>query len=68
VIVWISAVIQRIMRFIPAYIALPAAPLMPTRLVEAIEHRQDVLNIFRIGVRIVKGIEHRAVLGTQLFF
>jgi hypothetical protein len=40
--------------------------LMPTGLVEAIEHRQDILNIFGIGVRIVKGIEQRVVLGTQL--
>ena len=41
--------------------------LMPTGLVEAIEHRQDILNIFGVGVRIIKGIEQRVVLGTQLF-
>lgn len=41
--------------------------LVPTRLVEAIEHRQDILNIFGIGVRIVKGIEQRAVWGPSCF-
>jgi hypothetical protein len=40
---------------------------MGTELVEAIEHRQDILSIFGIWVRIVKGIEQRVVFGTQLF-
>src|SRR5260370_21893820 len=40
---------------------------MRTGLVEAVEHRQDILNIFGIWVRIVKGIEQRVVFGTQLF-
>ena len=41
--------------------------LMRTGLVETIEYRQDILDIFGIWVRIVKNIEERAVLGTQLF-
>ena len=40
---------------------------MRTGFVELIEHRQDILNIFGVGVRIIKGIEQRVVLGTQLF-
>ena len=40
---------------------------MRTGLVESIEHRQDILDIFGIWVRIVKNIEERVVFGTQLF-
>jgi hypothetical protein len=39
---------------------------MRTGLVEAIEHRQDILNIFGIRVRIEKGIEQGVVFGAQL--
>ena len=41
--------------------------LVRTGFVELIEHRQDILNIFGVGVCIIKGIEQRMVLGTQLF-
>jgi hypothetical protein len=41
--------------------------LVRTGFVELIEHRQDILNIFGVGVRIIKGIEQRMVWGTQLF-
>jgi len=40
---------------------------MRTGPVETIEHRQDILDIFGIWVRIVKNIEERVVFGTQLF-
>jgi hypothetical protein len=38
--------------------------LLRTGFVELIEHRQDILNIFGVGVRIIKGIEQRVVLGA----
>ena len=40
---------------------------MRTDRVELIEHRQDVLNICGIWVRVIKGIEERAVFRTKLF-
>jgi hypothetical protein len=37
-------------------------PLMRTDRVELIEHRQDVLNVFGIWIRFIKGIEEPAVV------
>ena len=39
-------------------------PLVRTDRVELIEHRQDVPNVFGLWVRVIKGIEERAVFGT----
>ena len=41
----------------------------PTGLVESIEHRHDLLNIFGIWVHVVvkKGVDQRQIFGTELF-
>ena len=38
---------------------------MWTGLVQGIEHRQNILKVFRILVSIIEGVEQREVLGTQ---
>jgi hypothetical protein len=41
--------------------------LVRTGFVERIEHRQDVLKIFRVLICIVERVEQGEVFGTQLF-